>query len=139
MSGDGAPIPTLLAFLVCDSVIHDALTQKKKLVGGFRPLLSELVPSRANVGLYGKLVEGSGQYKLRIRLVHLKDEKLVMEANFDANWADPEKPLELGINLRGLPIPDFGQYEFQLFANDVYLGRAVFRMDKLQLPPSNPT
>lgn len=138
MSGDGQPLPTLLAFLVCDSVIHDAQTKKKTLVGIFSQLISDQVPTGANVGLYGKLAEGSGQYKLMIRLVHLKDEKLVMEASFDANWAVPDQPLELGINLRGLSIPDFGQYEFQLFANDVYLGRAVFRVDKPLLPPSNP-
>jgi hypothetical protein len=137
LSGDGQPIPTLLAFLVCETVIHDAQTQKKTVVGIFSHLLSEKVPSSANVGLYGKLVEGSGQYRLKIRLVHLKDEKLVMEAGLDANWAVPEQPLELSINLRGLPIPDFGQYEFQMFANEVYLGRAVFRVDKMPLPSSN--
>lgn len=132
---ENSPIPTLLAFLVCETVIHDAETQKKTLVGIFDRVLSPTAPVQIGaLGLYAKLVEGSGKYTFRIRMVNLKDESQVMDMSTPANWTVPEAPLEFGVNIRGLPIQAFGTYEFQLYANEVYLGRAVFNVEKLQLP-----
>jgi hypothetical protein len=130
------PIPTLLAFIVCDTVIQDAATQKRTLVGVFDRVNSPIAPVMLNsVGLYAKLVEGSGQYAIKVRLVNLKDESLIMEIRADAEWNVPDDPMELGFNFAGIPLGDFGTYEFQLYANDVYLGRAVLKAIKLQLPP----
>jgi hypothetical protein len=86
------------------------------------------------LGIYAKLVEGSGEYTFKIRLVNLKDESLLVDISAPGNWQVPEAPLEFGMNIRGLQIPAFGDYEFQLFANDVYLGRAVFKVEKIQMP-----
>lgn len=134
---EGNPIPTLLAFLICESVIHDAETQKKTLVGIFDRLLSAGVPvGISGLGVYAKLVEGSGEYTFKIRLVSLKDESPLLDISTPANWQVPEAPLEFAVNFRGLQFPAFGDYEFQLFANDVYLGRAVFKVEKLPTPPS---
>jgi hypothetical protein len=136
---ESIPIPTLLAFLMCESVIHDAETQKKTLVGVFDRLLSSSAPLQvAGLGLYAKLVEGHGNYTFKIRMVNLKDESLVLDISTPANWSRAEAPLEFGVNFRGVPIPAFGDYEFQLFANDIYVGRAVFKVEKMQLPPSAP-
>jgi hypothetical protein len=132
---EGNLIPTLLAFLTCESVIHDAETQKKTLVGIFDRIMSSTVPLQvAGLGLYAKLVEGSGKYTLRIRMVNLKDEAQVLDVSVPANWSVAEAPLEFGVNFRGIGIPAFGTYEFQLYANDNYLGRTVFKVDKLELP-----
>lgn len=130
-----SPIPTLLAFIICDTVIHDAATQKKTLVGVFDRVQSASAPLRINsLGLYAKMVEGSGQYTMRVRMVNLKDESPVMEVSANTNWIDPDRPLELGLNLLGIQVPAFGTYEFQLFANDVFLGRAVIIARKLEVP-----
>ncbi len=130
-----SPIPTLLAFIVCDTVIHDAGTQKKTLVGIFDRVQSPTAPFAINsVGLYAKMVEGSGPYTIRVRMVNLKDESPVMEISTNANWNAPEMPLELGMNLLGIPLKEFGTYEFQLFANDIFLGRAVITAQKLEVP-----
>lgn len=116
-------------------MIHDAETQKKTLVGVFDRLLSVSVPvGIACVGLYAKLVEGSGEYAVKIRLVSLKDESTLLEVTTPVNWQIPDAPVEFGANFRGLQIPEFGDYEFQLFANDVYLGRAVITVVKMTLP-----
>jgi len=137
LMADSDPIPTLLAFIVCDTVIQDAATQKRTLVGVFDRVNSPAVPFVLNsVGLYAKMVEGSGAYKLRVRLVNLtKDESPVLEINADANWINADEPMELGFNFAGVPIIEFGTYEFQLFASDVYLGRALLSVSKVQLPP----
>lgn len=133
------PIPTLLSFIVCDTVIHDAVTQKKTIVGIFDRIQSPAAPFPINsVGLYAKMVEGSGQYSIKVRMVNLKDESPVMEISTNVNWIAPELPLELGMNFHGIPIKDFGTYEFQLFANDIYIGRAMITADRLQVPPTGP-
>jgi hypothetical protein len=133
------PIPTLLALLVCESVIHDAETQKKTLVGLFGKLSAFALPVLINsIGLYAKLVEGAGKYAFKIRVVSLADESVLFEISQMGDWVQPELPLEFGVNIRGLPINSFGDYEFQLFANDIYLGRTVFSVDKLTLPLAPP-
>jgi len=57
----------------------------------------------------------------------------VVQVPMPGNWANPQAPFELGINFRGLVIPDFGNYEFQIYADDIYLGRAVFALDRMEL------
>lgn len=122
---------------MCDTVIHDAGTQKKTLVGVFDIVRSASAPFAINsVGLYAKLVEGAGPYTVKMRMVNLKDESPIMEVSANAGWNVPDAPLELGINLHGIPIPEFGTYEFQLFANDIYLGRALISARKLEAPPT---
>ena len=136
---ESSPIPTLLAFIVCDSVIQDAATQKRTLVGVFDQVAAPNAPLQINsLGLYAKLVEGSGPYEIKVRLVNLKDESPVMEIKAAAQWNKPEEPLELGMNFAGIPVSEFGTYEFQLYANDVFVGRALIRADKIQLPPLGP-
>ena len=131
------PIPTLLAFIVCDTVIHDSGTQKKTLVGVFDTVVSAQAPFVINsIGLYAKMVEGAGEYAIKLRMVSLKDEARVIEIASQANWIAPNDPLELGINFAGLPISEFGVYEFQLYANDIYLGRAIIRANRLEVPSS---
>ncbi len=133
------PIPTLLALLICETVIHDAETQKKTLVGLFDRVYAARVPFQmAGLGVYAKLVEGSGKYALRIRMVNLKDEAQVLDISVPGNWAVAEAPLEFGVNFRGIQIPEFGTYEFQLYADDVYMGRAVFTVARLELPQAQP-
>lgn len=140
MATSDSPNPVLLAFLTCESVIHDAETQKKTLVGVFDRVLSGGVPLAIyNIGLYAKLVEGAGPYTFKIRMVNLEDEMPVIgDISTPANWANPRAPIEFGVNIKGLFIKAFGDYEFQLFANDVYLGRTVFSVDRVTLPPVPP-
>jgi hypothetical protein len=136
---ESSPIPTLLAFIVCDTVIQDAATQKRTLVGVFDQVASPMAPFQINnLGLYAKLVEGSGSYEMKVRLVNLKDESPVMEIKVTVQWNKPDDPMELGINFAGIPIREFGTYEFQLYANDVFVGRALVKAAKFQLPPLGP-
>lgn len=88
----------------------------------------------SGVGIYAKLVEGGGEYAFKIRLVNLKDESPLLDITAPAKWERPEAPLEVAVNFRELLFPAFGDYEFQLFASDIYLGRAVLTVDKLTMP-----
>jgi hypothetical protein len=86
-----------------------------------------------NCALYAKLADAEGQYNFRIRLVHLKDERLITELpGAKANLPNRLKGVDLAINLIGLQIPEAGKYEFQLYANDVYLARITMEAKLLQ-------
>lgn len=91
-----------------------------------------------SVGLYAKLVEGSGSYEIKVRLVNLRDESPVMEIKATAQWPNPEEPFELAFNFQGIPLGEFGTYEFQLYADKIFLGRALLRAVKFELPPLGP-
>jgi hypothetical protein len=129
------PLPSLLAILVCDYVIQEVNTHKPTIVGVFDQLLSISSPiSLSNLGLYAKLADGHGDYEFRLRVVSLKDEKSLVDLIHKAHWATGDV-YNLLVNIKGLRFPSFGSYEFQIFVQNVYLGRAVLKIGELKLPP----
>jgi len=126
-------VPTTLAMLLCDSVIVDEMTKKKSLIGVFEDVNAVGFPTQLNCALYAKLVDAEGEYDFKIRLVDLKDESLVTELP-SARAVIPSRlrAAELAINLIGLPIPQAGKYEFQLYANDMYLARITMEAKQVQ-------
>ena len=118
-----APIPSVLAMLVCDQVIAEQGTGKKSLIGIFDNLHAAGFPTETRLAVYVKLADAQGQYKFRIRLVGLKNETPIADLNADVTIADPTSPTELAINMIGIILPEPGKYEFQLYGNDTYLHR----------------
>ena len=131
------PVPSVLAILTCDQVIVDAASQKKTLVGVFDAVWAARFPAIQGFGFYARLTDLEGKYKFVIRVIQLDGEKPigVLESH-EISSTDRLGIIEMALNFPPVPFPSPGHYEFQLFANDVYLGRAVFSVDKLQLPPS---
>jgi hypothetical protein len=118
-----APIPSVLAMLVCDQVIGEQGTGKKSLIGIFDNLHAPGFPTQTRLAVYVKLADAQGNYKFRIRLVNLKDEAPIADLNADMTVTDPTSPMELAINMIGIILPEPGKYEFQLWGNDTYLHR----------------
>jgi hypothetical protein len=140
-----APIPNVLAMLVCDQIIAEQGTGKKSLIGIFDNIFAAAYPTQARLAVYVKLADAHGSYKFRVRLVKLKDETAVADINANANIPDQTMPTELAINLVGIMLPEAGKYEFQLFANETYLHRITLNAiqggppwQQLQ-PPSTPS
>ncbi len=127
-------VPTVLALLLCDQVIIDAQTNKKSLVGVFDNLNSLAYPATITLAVYAKLRDARGTYNFRMRVVSLKDESAVADLEIKGvHIADPLQSSELAMNMVGLPFREAGKYEFQLYANDVYLSRIT--MDARQITP----
>jgi hypothetical protein len=121
---DSPSVPAVLALLLCDQVITDAQTHKKSLIGVFQNVNSFSFPAPLKVALYAKLADAEGNYDLKVRVVRLKDDSLLY--NFEIKGArvvTQLQPFELAFNMVGLVLPEPGKYEFQLYANDVYLSR----------------
>lgn len=130
-----APVPSVLAMLLCDTIIVDQMTNKKSLIGVFQDINSPGFPVQANCALYVKLADAVGDYGLRIRFVNLKGEVLVNELPaINAKFTDPLIPAEVAVNMMGFLVPEEGKYEFQLYANDIYLSRITMGAKRIGGP-----
>jgi hypothetical protein len=131
-----APIPNVVAMLVCDQIITEQGTNKKTLIGVFDNFMSPNFPALIpRIAVYVKLADAEGDYLFKLRFVNLKDESLVAEIGIQAKCADRTQHSELALNFGGLPIPSEGKYEFQLYAGDEYLHRVTMLAVKTQVPP----
>src|SRR5258708_7472136 len=116
-----APIPSVVAMLVCDQTITEVGTGKKSLIGIFENINSLMFPTAIRIGIYAKMVDAEGDYDILIRVVNLKDESKVADIKAEAKGIKREGAAELTINIGGIVLPEPGKYEFQLFANDAFL------------------
>jgi hypothetical protein len=131
-----APIPSVVAMLVCDQVIAEQGTNKKSLIGVFEVFNSFEFPAVIpRIAIYVKLADAFGKYHFKLRLVKLKDESLVAEIGIDADVKDSAHYSELMLNMGNLPFPEPGKYEFQLYAGDIYLHRVTMQAVSAPLPP----
>jgi hypothetical protein len=130
------PVPSVLAMLLCDQIIIDAQTQKKSLIGIFDNFNAVTFPAAANIAVYAKLADAEGQYKFKIRVVDLKDERLIGEVSADGMIQTRLEPADMAIYLMGFAVPEPGKYEFQLFANDAYLTRITMEARQIGVPPT---
>lgn len=123
-------VPSLLSVLICDTVIIDAQTQKKTLVGLFDLIAVSQVPFIQKVGFYAKLTDLEGTYTFIIRLVQLgEEEQLLVEGTAGPYQVDDRlASIEIALNFPPFSISEYGRYEFQFFANDMYVGRAVMNV-----------
>ncbi|HXR40267.1 MAG TPA: hypothetical protein VN776_14300 [Terracidiphilus sp.] len=132
------PIPTVTAMLVCDQTIAEQGTNKKSLIGIFEQVGSSRFPTAMpRLSVYVRLVDGSGRYLFKLRVVSLKDEALLADIEVDAEISNPMQAAELVFNIVGFPIPEPGKYEFQLYTGDVYLHRVTMEVQAMQggIPP----
>ena len=129
------PVPSLLAILVCDSVIVDSQTGKPSVIGIFDNIHAVQVPFSQRLGFYARLTDAEGDYKFTVRVVYLGDEEQVV-AGLETGAVHAQgrlQVLNLALNLPPVPFPKYGRYEVQLFANDVFIGRAVINALKLEV------
>jgi hypothetical protein len=129
------PIPSVLAMLLCDQIIIDAQSQKKSLIGIFDNFNALTFPAMTNCAVYAKLADAEGAYNFQIRVVNLKDEKLIGEVSTSGTIQTRLEPADMAINLIGFMVPEPGKYEFQLFVNDVYLTRITMVARQVGAPP----
>ena len=120
------PVPTVVAVVLCDRIITEAQTNKKTLVGTFDTLWAKNPPFATPIWLYLRLTDMEGKYRFKIKLIHLDADTPIMEAETnEINAEDRLKYGELVVPIPAIPLEREGTYEFQIFANDVYIGRTT--------------
>ncbi len=126
-------IPTVLAMLLCDQVITDAGSQKKTLVGLFDSVFTPQVPFLyvGGFSIFARLSDAEGKYNFRVDVVFLDDDKPLGSVTTNEVIAPNRLAfVELIMVVAGIGFEKYGKYEFQLYANDVYVGRTTLIVTK---------
>ena len=134
-----ANIPFLLALLLCDCVITDSETGKRSVIGIFDKIWSPAEPIFQRVALFARLTDMEGEYRFSIRVVHVLGDSENMVAQGQVFVSPPQdrlQPVDIALNLPPTTFPQFGRYEFQLFANEIFLGRATLNVAKTEVSSS---
>ena len=120
-------IPSVLAVLLCDVIIVEQGTGKKSLIGLFETLNVSSFPAVQKVGLFARLTDMEGHYHFAVRIVRLDGDKeeLMAGAELEYKADDRLAILDIALNLPPVPFIGAGRYEFQLFADGIYIGRAA--------------
>lgn len=118
------PVPSVLAMLLCDTVITEANTNKKTLVGVFDRWNLPQLPVNVVFWLYSRLADAEGEYTFKVKIVHLEDERLLAEmGTHPVQISDRLGAFEVALPFPPIPLEKSGRYEIQLFANEVFIGR----------------
>jgi Family of unknown function (DUF6941) len=120
-----APIPSVVALLICEKIITEANTNNKTLINVFDTIQAIQFPISYPLWIYGKMVDAEGEYVIRIELNHLDSDKQVGKTG-GFNIQVPSRLGASDLTLRFIPnfaLP--GIYEVLLYANDVWIGRTT--------------
>lgn len=129
-------VPLLVAALVCDVAVADPSTGKKNLIGIFDRVHAESFPTQRPVSLYLKVTDAEGRYEISVKYVQANSGKMLAEATGEMVVGDRLVSSDFYLPLPPLPMPDEGRYEFQVWANAMFLGStfidAVLRPTQLR-------
>jgi hypothetical protein len=118
----GSPIPFLVAALVCDAAVEDPATGKKNLIGIFDKINVRKFPSKRPVSLYLKITDAEGDYDTEVRYIQMSTGKALARATGKMHSVDRQASVDLLIAFPPLLIPGEGRYEFQFWANSIFVG-----------------
>ena len=125
-------VPLLVAALVCDAAVTDPSTQKMSLIGIFNRVRAGDFPTSRPVSLYFKLTDAGGHYDIEIRYVQVNTSKILATAKSEFLVKDRLTSLATVLAFPSLKIPDAGRYEFQIWANAMFLGSASMEAVKAE-------
>jgi hypothetical protein len=118
-------VPLLVAALVCDSAFQDPATGKTSLIGVFDRVNARAFPSvHAALSLFVKMVDAEGFYDVSIKIVHAESGQVLAQARAEMKVGDRLSPTSFVLPLQQFQLPGAGTYDFQIWANDTYLGSA---------------
>jgi len=116
-------VPVLVAALVCDVAVADPGTGKKNLIGIFdRINVGGKFPTKHSMSLYMKVTDAEGYYETEVRYVQVSSGKVLAQAKGELQSTDRLASADLYIQFPPLLIPEAGRYEFQVWANSIFLG-----------------
>lgn len=115
-------VPVLVAALVCDVAVADPSTGKKNLIGIFDRIFVGEFPTTRRLSIYMKITDADGNYELEARYVQANSGTVLAQAGGNLQSNDKLASIDLIIPFPPLPIPKEGRYEFQIWANSMFLG-----------------
>jgi hypothetical protein len=109
--------PEVLAMLIADTALTDAVSGKHTIQGTFHTLTALEFPFRyPTLAVYVALTEGYGETPLQLRLIDVDEAREpISDTETVADFADPFAIVELVFVLSNLVFPEAGEYRLQLF------------------------
>lgn len=117
-------VPLLIAALVCDVAVTDPGSAKQNLIGIFDRIFVGKFPTTRPMSVYIKLADANGFYELDVRFVQVGTGNILAGAKGTLQVRHRLVSADLHIPFPPLPIPTEGRYEFQIWANSMFLGSA---------------
>lgn len=116
--------PMLLSAIICDRVIFDRITNMPSIINIIQNINSPKFPLRhSSLVFFCELTNGHGVTLAKVRLVDADDaENVLFEKSGNLEFSNVKQILSLALNMQGIIFPKPGEYRFQLFANDTFLG-----------------
>lgn len=127
-------VPVLVAALVCDTGVVDPSTGKKSLIGVFDRIWVGRFPTTRPLLLYIKIADAEGKYRVLVRIVHADENRKVGEGGGEVDVPNRLLAYDYLMPFPPVPFEKPGRYEFQIFMNDVYLGRSVLDVQNRPAP-----
>ena len=126
------PHPVLKAILLCERIIEEAGTDKITLVGTIGRLVSPEFPFDYARGLelYVQVTDAAGEYAMRMELIRLEDERMIGGGATLRLIADRIDADDVGFAISRVVFERPGRYEFRVFANARFVGRAVLLIER---------
>jgi len=120
-------LPYLQALLICDSGTVDRNSGKKTLVGVFDRVIAKDFPTPRWLSVYFKLSDAQGKYKFKVQYAQVGTGNILAEAETDVLTIESRLDMRDFLITPPAPLlfPEAGQYEFRLYANDMFLGRVA--------------
>ena len=123
-----------LALLVCDTVITDAMTGKKTLVGIFNALGATKFPHIIpNMNIFASLTNLEGEVEVKIKMIAGNDD-VVFELPAKVPFKNPFETPELFFNLQNFRVNAPGSYELQLIAKDEVIASRLLIFKEVRPP-----
>ena len=126
--------PLLVAALVCDVAVADPATGKKNLIGIFDQVRVGKFPATRPVTLYFKIGDAEGRYEFQIRYVRADTDEVLAKAEGEVQARDRLSSTDLYISFPPVSIPAPGRYEFQIWANSMFLGSTFIDATAAKVP-----
>lgn len=106
--------PEVLAMIICDTVIEDAESGKKSLIGIFDEVHTTSLPSLINeLNVFVSLTDGHGSPGAELRCVNAATEDELFRTTGEIEFPDPLTVVDLHFRFQGCEFPDEGEYRFQ--------------------------
>jgi hypothetical protein len=133
------PQPSFNAMLICDQTIREEGTGKVSLIGVFGAIHSNRFPvMHSSLSVYVNLGDAQGTYRLRLDLLRSDTMQKIGSGKAELNVLDLMLPAEFVFVLQSLVFERPGKYQFDLYANDDYVGSKSFQVLQSDQIPGAP-
>ena len=128
--------PTLVAILVCDTIIRDELTHNVSLIGIFNTIHAANFPCvHQRMHVFVSLTDGRGACEGRLCVVARETEGLVAEATGRIEFPpDARAVVDMNFELRQVPFEKTGQYSVDFYVEGELIGSRPFSV--MESPPA---